>query len=189
MKAKKKYNRGGKIDPPQIPFSKEQIRKVIDSGNTQMYYAPDRAYNQDEFPWLNTNTPRQGSKDIYVAPENFPNKSMYIDEIAEDGTVRGRWAQRGSNDPLDFNSVEYYDFVLPAEQKSIQLPHKDWRSKMKPLKTVDPSSYFPTVYDRKMDASGTKVIYNTDKGEIVKKKGQEDAEFVKLMTRLGRNYR
>jgi hypothetical protein len=187
MKAKKKYDKGGKVDPPKIPFSKEQIRKIIDSGNTQMYYAPDRAYNQDEFPWLNTNTPREGSKDIYVAPENFPNKSIYIDEIEEDGTVRGRWGQRGSNDPLNFNRVELYDFVLPAEQKEVSgLPIKEWRSKMKPLKMVDP---FPNVYDRKMDASGTKAIYNTDKGRIVKKKGKEDADFVRLMTRLGRNYR
>lgn len=186
MKAKKKYDKGGKVDPPKIPFSKEQIRKVVDSGNTQMYYAPDRAYNQDEFPWLNTNTPRKGSKDIYVTPENFPNKSMYIDEIEEDGTVRGRWSQRGSNDPLNFNRVEYYDFVLPAEQKGVSVPIKEWRSEMKPLKMVDP---FPNVYDRKMDASGTKAIYNTDKGRIVKKKGKEDADFVKLMMRLGRNYR
>jgi hypothetical protein len=186
MKAKKKYDKGGKVDPPKIPFSKEQIRKIVDSGNTQMYYAPDRAYNQDEFAWLNTNTPREGSKDIYVAPENYPNKSIYIDKIEKDGTVRGRWSQRDSDGPLNFNFVENYDFVLPAEQKAVNLPQKEWRSVMKPLKMVDP---FPRVYDRKMDASGTKAIYRTSKGEITKKKGTEDADFVKLMRRLGRNYR
>ena len=186
MKAKKKYNKGGKIDPPKIPFTKEDIRKLVDSGNTQMYYAPDRAYNQDEFPWLNTNVPRKGSKDIYVSPENYPTKGIYIDNIDKDGTVHGRWTQRNSTDPLNFNRTEHYDFVLPAEQKAVSVPSKEWRSKMKPLKMVDP---FPKVYRHKMDASGTKHIYDTSKGKIVKKAGDENAEFIRLMKKLGRNYR
>lgn len=184
--SKKQYKKGGDVDPPKIPFTKEEIREMVKSGNTQMYYGPDRSYNQDEFPWLNTSTPREGSDDIYVSPENYPTKSIYIDDVEEDGTVRGRWAQRGSGDSLDFNRVEYNDFVLPGEQRAVSLPRKNWRSEVKPLKMVDP---FPNVYGRRMDVSGNRVIYDTDKGRVIKKPGPEDAEFTRLMMRLGRRYR
>ena len=82
-----------------------------------------------------------------------------------------------------------YEYIDPITihplENALELSNKRFKEQ-KPLQLVDP---FPRVYDRKMDASGTKAIYNTSKGEITKKKGKEDADFVKLMKRLGRNYR
>ena len=81
---------------------------------------------------------------------------------------------------------EYIDPITIYPLEEIMNIARKKSSEPEPPKLIDP---FPNVYGRKMDASGTKVIYNTDKGRIVKKKGKEDADFIRLMMRLGRNYR
>jgi len=158
-----KQTTGG--DPPEIPFTKEDIRGIVNSGNTAMYYGPDgKTYNQDEFTWLNTNPVRPGSNDIYVSKENYPDRSIKIDSVDKDGTIYGRYSTGSGSGNYKMLENESTEFVVPAQMKSIQLPHKDWRTPRKEPKLVDP---FPDIYSRKMNPSGTKAIYETSKGTIV----------------------
>ena len=177
-----KKNSGG--DPPEKIFTKENIRNVVKSGNTEMYYGPDgKTYNQDEFPWLNTDPVRPGSKDIYVSKENYPNKSIIIDNVDKDGTIHGRYSKGSGSGSYKMLENKQTEFVVPAYQKPINLPNKDWRSESKTPKLVNP---FPEIYGRKIKSNTNEVIYDTSKGKIVTAK---DGNSLKRLSNQKNRYR
>jgi hypothetical protein len=188
MKARKKYNKGGKIDPPKGKLSNKQLamflRKMIANktpidemgsiASSSINYIGDT----DDGDWVGLNNRISKYNDDGSANIGF---GKYGDGYNGTGMewfgvpVKKDWLGGDYIDPIT---------IHPWEDK-LEFSNKRFKEQ-KPMKLVDP---FPKVYGRKMDASGTKAIYNTSKGQITKKKGKEDADFVKMMIRLGRNYR
>lgn len=216
MKSKKKYNKGGKVDPPKItanmlkylkdwaakqPSRSKDFGKALDDlgseklgvsssnfDSTEYYRAVDndgegklfvrpftgrKGYMNDEM----------GATKVYISNKyGRPSSGSVGEKDYSDEFELERNQQRGGEQliiPSDFLKRN----ILKLNKKSGNLSPEN------NMKLVDP---FPKVYGRKMDASGTKAIYNTSKGKITKKKGKgagEDAEFIKLMRRLNRNYR
>ena len=183
-----KQTAGG--DPPEIPFTKEDIRDVVKSGDNTRFYARDgRTYGSDEFTRLNPQgfgtteeevqemiaNQREGDLSIYMTEENYPYKSVHIDSVDSDGAIHGFWVNQdlkngpGSTPSMYWYEYDAHDFVVPAQQKTFNLPRKDWRTPREEPKLVDP---FPEIYSRKMNPSGTKAIYETSKGTIVTAKDQ-----------------
>jgi len=212
MKSKKKYDKGGKIDPPKIsskmlkylknwaanqPSNSSDIFKAADELGSERLSTKKGTLDPSEFYRAVDN---DGKGKLFVRP--FIGKGGYFND--ELGAVKtyisnnyGRPSsgvgEKGYSD--EFQSEENQQrggeqLIIPSDfLKRNLLNLKRKKGNLNPeknMKLVDP---FPKVYGRKMDASGTKAIYNTSKGQITKKKGKEDADFVKLMMRLGRNYR
>ena len=186
MKAKKKYKTGGEIDPPKLTnkqlarylrtliAKKTPMDKIGDIVSSSMNYVADT----DDGDWVGIN--------------------KYKSKYNEDGSATFKFNKYGDNEnatalewfgtPVKTSKLgfEYIDpITIHPLEKPLELSNKRFKEQ-KPLKMVDP---FPKVYGRKMDASGTKHIYDTSKGKIVKKAGAENADFVRLMMKLGRNYR
>ena len=188
MKAKKKYNKGGKIDPPK-GFTNKQLARYL------------RELITKKTPIDKIGNPVSGSMN-YVADVNdgdWVGIDKYKSKYNKDGSATFRFGKYGDDvnakgmdwfgtpvKETKYFKTQYVDPITinPLEEK-LELSNKIFKEQ-KPLKLVDP---FPEVYGRKMDASGTKAIYKTSKGKITKKKGKEDADFVRLMRRLSRNYR
>ena len=189
MKAKKKYNKGGAIDPPKGKLSNKQLAMFL------------RKMMSKNIPIDEMGSPASSSMNYIGDADDgdFIAIDKYSSHYNEDGSATFDFGKYGSGQnakrmnwfgvPAKTNRTgfDYIDpiTVNPLEEK-LNLSIKNPFTQQKPLKLVDP---FPKVYGRKMDASGTKAIYNTSKGQITKKKGKEDADFVKMMMRLGRNYR
>lgn len=187
MKVKKKHNKGGEIDPPKGLTNKQlamYLRKMIskktpvkDIGrpvSSSMNYVAD--VDDGDFVAIDKKESKynkDGSATFqfgkYGGGENAKGMDWFGTPVKKD-----KWGY-DYIDPITIN---------PLEEK-LELSNKRYKEQ-KPLKLIDP---FPKVYGRKMDASGTKAIYDTSKGKITKKKGKEDADFVKMMKKLGRNYR
>jgi len=187
MKSKKKYNKGGKIDPPkgltnrqlarylrELISKKTPMNKIGEMASSSMNYVAD----VDDGDWVAIDKKKSKYNPDGSATFDFGKYGG-----GQNATGMGWFGTPVKKDKLGF---EYIDpiTIQPLEDK-LELSNKRFKEQ-KPLKLVDP---FPKVYGRKMDASGTKAIYDTSKGKITKKKGKEDADFVKLMMRLGRNYR
>tara|TARA_R110000823_G_C15699935_1_gene476360 strand:- start:31 stop:591 length:561 start_codon:yes stop_codon:yes gene_type:complete len=186
MKAKKKYNKGGEIDPPKrsnkqlarylrtLITKKTPMDKIGDIVSSSVNFVA----NTDDDGWVGI--------DKYNSKYNKDGSATFDFSKYGDGENNKGLEWFGTPVKTSKMGYEYIDpITIHPLENALELSNKRFKEQ-KPLQLVDP---FPRVYDRKMDASGTKAIYNTSKGEITKKKGKEDADFVKLMKRLGRNYR
>ena len=182
------YKNGGEVDPPKKAMSNQELAMFL------------RKMISNKIPVNQMGSPVSSSMN-YVGDADdggfvtIDNKRSHYNQ---DGSVTFDFGKYGGGEnmsdmkwfgvPVKKNRYEM-DYIDPITlypfEQAVEVSRKE-SSGPEPLKLVDP---FPNVYGRKMDASGTKTIYNTDKGTIVKKKGKEDADFVRLMMRLGRNYR
>ncbi len=186
MKASKKYNKGGEIDPPKLTnkqlayYLRTLMAKKIpmDKIGEPVASSMNRVADTDDGDWV--------AIDKYNSKYNKDGSATF--KFGKYGDGENAAALEWFGKPIKTSRLGF-DYIDPITinplENPLELSNKRFKEQ-KPLQLVDP---FPKVYDRKMDASGTKAIYKTSKGEITKKKGTEDADFVKLMRRLGRNYR
>lgn len=186
MKAKKKYDKGGKVDPPKLTnkqlayylrtlmAKKIPMDKIGEVVSSSINYVADT----DDGDWVGI--------DKYKSKYNKDGSATF--DFGKYGNSENAKGLEWFGTPIKTSRLGF-DYIDPITinplESPLELSNKRFKEQ-KPLQLVDP---FPRVYDRKMDASGTKAIYRTSKGEITKKKGTEDADFVRLMKRLGRNYR
>ena len=214
MKARKKYNTDGKIDPPKV--SPKMLKYLKDWAANQPSNSSDILKAADELGSERLST-KKGTLDVsefYRAVDNDGQGKLFVrpfvgkggtfnDELGAVTTyISNKYGRPSSSVGVgekgysdEFESEENQQrggeqLIIPSDfLKRNLLNLKRKKGNLNPeknMKLVDP---FPEVYGRKMDASGTKAIYNTSKGQVTKMKGQEDADFVRMMMRLGRNYR
>lgn len=210
---KKKYRTGGKIDPPKI--STKMLKYLKDWAAKQPSRSKDldKAANELGSERLSTQKGTLDPSEFYRGVDNDGKGKLFVrpfigrggsfnDELGATKVYisnkygrpsSGNVGEKGYSDEFESEKDQQRggeQLIIPSDfLKRNLLNLKKKSGNLSPennMKLVDP---FPKIYGRKMDASGTKAIYNTNKGRIVKKKGKEDADFVRLMMRLGRNYR
>lgn len=212
MKSKKKYNKGGGIDPPKI--SSKMLKYLKDWAANQPSNSSDIFKAADELgsERLGTKKGTLDPSEYYRAVDNDGKGKLFVrpfigkggsfnDELGavktyisnKYGRPSSGIGEKGYSD--EFESEENQQrggeqLIIPSDfLKRNLLNLKRKKGNLNPeknMKLVDP---FPKVYSRKLRGGGVTAIYDTSKGRIVKKKGPEDAEFTRLMMRLGRNYR
>ena len=199
--------RSGERDTSDVPMLKEYGNRIIKdsdgriqwAGNSMNSYSPDLQYYtpQDDpdvstigkiFDKLKTNSfgnmingaSKYWLGNAYNAEWPEPNiEPVYLREdglkelpprILEAKAIKPRKEYKGMLvDPLLKESR--------VNEEIIQLPPKLPFNSMDLSKPPALRRVLPEFYSRKMDASGTKVIYETSEGRVVKKKGSESAQY------------
>ena len=175
MKASyRKYNNGGPVNPKKKQRSKSKER--LDS-----IFSDPVAF--DTYLTGLSDKIRDGKKatdTVYFDPYINRYWSAVKYEDGESPEAARRVDDR--HDHFDLLPKNYDSSKSSKRLKEgiINLPPK------LPFKSMDLSKppalrrVLPEFYSRKMDASGTKVIYETSEGRVVKKKGPESAQYERL---------